>query len=156
MYSLQKILIIEKGEPMINHVKVVWNKDVQFIGLDDYNHKIVLDQGSNTDGIDEGFRPSQLLLLGLAGCTGMDVISIMQKRNVTVTRFEIEVTGEANDEYPKKYNRMHILYQITGHHIKEAELKHAIELSEKKYCIVRNTLTPSVSITSDFTITESE
>ena len=141
---------------MINHVKVVWNKEAQFIGIDDFNHRMVLDHGPNAEGIDEGFRPSHLLLLGLAGCTGMDVISIMQKKNAVITRFEIEVTGEANDEYPKKYYQMHTLYHVTGHQIKEADLKRAIELSETKYCIVRNTLAPSVSITSDFTITESE
>lgn len=141
---------------MKNHVKVVWNQDSQFIGLDDYQHKMVLDHGPNAEGIDEGFRPSHLLLLGLAGCTGMDVISILQKKNSAVTHFEIEATGEANDDYPKKYYQMHITYHLTGHQIKEADVKRAIELSETKYCIVRNTLAPSVSISSSFTITESE
>lgn len=141
---------------MTNHVKVVWNKDSQFIGMDDLQHKMVLDHVPMAKGVVEGVRPSHLLLLGLAGCTGMDVVSILQKKNAVVTHFEIEASGEANDDYPKKYHHMHVTYHVTGKDIRETDLKLAIDLSEKKYCIVRNTLAPSVTITSSFTITESE
>ncbi len=140
---------------MESHVKVVWNKNIQFVAQDDYGHHMILDGGPNTEGIDEGFRPSHLLLIALVGCTGMDVISILRKMNYQVTRFEIEATGEHNDEYPKKYHHMHVTYHITGKAIKESDLKHAIELSETKYCIVRNTLAPSVEISSSYTLSES-
>lgn len=140
---------------MKNHVKVVWNKDIQFVAQDDLGHHMILDGDPGANHPDEGFRPSHLLMIALVGCTGMDVVSILRKMNHQVSHFEVETTGEHNDEYPKKYHHMHVTYHVTGKAIKESDLQHAIALSETKYCIVRNTLAPSVEITSSYTLTES-
>ena len=113
-----------------------------------------MDGALESGGTDKGFRPTKLLLMSLATCTGMDVISILKKKQADVTGFEISVKAEANDEYPKKYNTMHVEYVLHGKDLQEEDVKRAILLSEEKYCIIRNTLAPSVQLTSSYKINE--
>jgi putative redox protein len=104
-------------------------------------------------GYDAAIRPSELVLIGLAGCTGMDVISILRKKRQTVTGLEVVISAEQADEHPRAFRRLKVRYIVQGAGVDEAAVRRAIELSEEKYCSVGATLREPVEITSSFEIT---
>lgn len=99
--------------------------------------------------------PSQMMLLGLAGCTGMDVVSILQKKRQDVTDVEVYVTAHNEDEYPKPYLNIELMFVVKGKNIDPKAVERAIHLSETKYCVVGQTLQNEVEIKTTFEIKES-
>ena len=97
-------------------------------------HKLVLDAAPQVGGEDLGMRPKKLMLTALAGCTGMDVISILKKMKIEPDEFNVRVDGELTDEHPMHYKSMKIIYEFKGDNLPEDKLKKAIELSQDKYC----------------------
>lgn len=95
-------------------------------------HDIVLDDGAGNAGP----RPVEMLLVGQAGCTAMDVMSILQKKRQVVTRYEVSVTAEQRDEQPAVFTRADVLHLVEGPGVDEAAVRRAIELSATKYCSV--------------------
>ena len=115
--------------------------------LDD--HKLVADAGSKVGGENRGPRPKPLLLFSLAGCTGMDVVSLLKKMRVDIEDFKILVTGELTDEHPKYYHKIHITYQFKGKDINSSKVEKAVNLSQDKYCGVSYMLKQAAKITWD-------
>ena len=97
-------------------------------------HHVTLDAAEHGGGHNEGFRPMELLLVGLAGCTGMDVISILRKKRQQVTGYEVDVTGVRAEDHPMVFVEITVEHIVTGHHIQPEAVAHAIELSEGRYC----------------------
>jgi len=97
-------------------------------------HHVTLDAAEYGGGQDAGFRPMELLLIGLAGCTGMDVISILRKKRQQVTGYEVDVTGVRAEDHPMVFVEITVEHIVTGHHIQPEAVAHAIELSEGRYC----------------------
>ncbi len=138
-------------------VKVKWNSKRRFVGWDEAGHGIVMDARPEYGGDGSGASPIQLVLYGLAGCTGMDVISILEKKRQTVLDLEIIVNGEKRtEEYPKIYERIEVEYVVTGIGVKPEAVARAIELSEEKYCSVKGMLGPQVEVTTRFTVREAD
>lgn len=104
----------------------------------------------------KAISPMELLLVSLAGCTGADVISILEKKRQNVTAFEVRVHGDRAAEYPRKYTNIEIVYVVTGHGIDPEAVRRAIELSEAKYCSVSASLGGVPTITTHFEIREAE
>ena len=127
--------------------KVRWVEGLQFVGSPPSNHAIILDGSEKGGGADSAIHPGELLLVSLAGCTGMDVISILNKMRVDVKEFEVRVDAEAAQEHPKVWKKIHLTFHVVGKDIPEDKLKHAIELSQNKYCSVSASLRSSVEIT---------
>jgi putative redox protein len=125
---------------------------MQFKGVADSNHEVVMDAPASVGGRDTGSRPMELLLMGFGGCTGMDVISIMKKKQQIINRFEMNIFGEQDEEHPHKYTSIHIEYVITGKEISENALKRSIQLSLEKYCSVGATLGAGTEITHSYKI----
>src|SRR2546430_13430801 len=98
------------------------------------DHHVTLDAAEHGGGHNEGFRPMELLLVGLAGCTGMDVISILRKKRQEVTGYEVHVTGVRAEEHPMVFVEITVEHIVTGHRIQPEAMARAIELSEKRYC----------------------
>jgi putative redox protein len=96
----------------------------------------------------------ELLLLALGSCTGVDVVSILQKKRQDVVEYKIEVRGQRRDEPPRSYKRLDVHHIVTGRNISEHSVKQAIELSETKYCSVAATFRPTAEIFSTFEIIE--
>ncbi|MBC7361489.1 MAG: OsmC family protein [Candidatus Aminicenantes bacterium] len=117
-------------------------------------HKIIMDAEENVGGKDRGPRPKPLMLVSLAGCTSMDVISILQKMKVPVEKFRLIVEGDLTTEHPKQFCRMHIIYEFTGKNLPPDKLKHAIELSQDKYCGVSATYKKALELTWEMKINE--
>jgi putative redox protein len=96
----------------------------------------------------------ELLLVALGSCTGVDVISILNKKRMSVSAYRIEVSGERREEHPRSYKLMNVHHIVTGRNISARAVEQAIELSETKYCSVAATLRPTVEIHSSFEIIE--
>jgi len=127
----------------------------QFIGTDGVGHSVVMDAKPAYHGEGSGIRPMELLLHGLAGCTGMDVISILEKKRQDVRSLEIFVRGDQRlDEYPKIYTEISLEYVVGGYGVKPEAVQRAIELSEEKYCTVKGMLGPQVEIVTSYRIQE--
>lgn len=125
--------------------KVRWVENLMFAATSPSGHTIVLD-GDEPMGTDRAVHPGELLLLGLGGCTGMDVVSLLRKMRQEVDSFEILIDGEAREEHPRAWTKMKLKYVVTGNDIQEDKLKKAIDLSHERYCRVAATLKSAVDI----------
>ena len=113
---------------------VKWNSRMSFTGIADSGFPISLDTDESVGGNNSAGRPMELIALGLAGCTAMDVLSILQKKRQEVTSFEVKVDAASANEHPKVFTSAVIRYVVIGKNIDEAALTRAIELSAVKYC----------------------
>lgn len=129
---------------------------ISFVGKTDSNHWITMDGPEDFGGSNAGIRPKELMLLALGGCTGSDVVSILQKKRIDVRSFEINITAEMTDDHPKVYNSMKIEYVFKGKGIKDSDVERAIELSQTKYCGVTKMYEKAMEITHSFTIHNEE
>ena len=118
-------------------------------------HKIVVDALPEVGGENRGPRPKPFMLAALGGCTGMDVISILNKMRVEVDSFNVRVEGELTDEFPKHFYKMHVVYEFTGKDLPMDKLKKAVELSEERYCGVSAVYKKTMELTSEIKIIES-
>ena len=115
---------------------------------------VVIDSRGGTYGTHTGPTPMELVLLGLAGCTGMDVISILEKMRQPMTNLQVRVSAERADSHPKVYTSIHVEYIVYGEGVEESALERAIELSETRYCSVSAMLRESAEITNSFRIVD--
>lgn len=114
--------------------KVKWIEKMQFVGNGPSKHTLVMDAHPEVGGEDSGVRPMELLLIGLGGCTGMDVVSLLNKMRVKFTHFEIEIKSERDTVHPKVFKKIKMNYIIKGDKIPKDKVKKAIELSQQRYC----------------------
>ena len=114
--------------------KATWQSDMSFIGTADTGFEVRMDASEASGGHNSGFRPTELLAMGTAGCTGMDVISILRKKRAEVKGLEVRVHVDQAETYPHVFTKMQIEYVVTGHNIKRADVERAVELSKEKYC----------------------
>ena len=121
-------------------VRVKWLDGMRFVANDDKGHSIVIDSTREGGGEDSAFTPMQLLLVALGGCTGMDVVNILQKQRQKLTDFEIVVSGERVSEHPRVYSRVHVEYKLKGENLRDKAVRTAIQLSEDRYCSVGTTI----------------
>lgn len=98
--------------------------------------------------------PLELLLLAVAACTAVDVVSILEKKRQDVTDYRVEIVGTRRDEYPRGFTGFHIHHIVSGRSISEKAVADAIELSDQKYCSVAYTVRPAAPITTGFEIIE--
>lgn len=132
--------------------KVIWKQGLSFDGSADSGFTIPLGSSVESGGADDGLRPMELLAIGLAGCTAMDVISILEKKRQKVSAFEVRVHAERGEEHPRVFTSMQIEYVVTGEEIDPAAVNRAVELSETKYCSAQAMLKKAVTITNKITI----
>jgi len=107
---------------------------MRFVAESGSGHHVTLDADEHGGGQNAGFRPMELLLAGLAGCTGMDVISILRKKRQQVTAYEVHVTGRRAEDYPMVFVEISVEHVVTGHHLQAEAVARAIQLSEERYC----------------------
>jgi putative redox protein len=115
-------------------------------------HQIVVDANEQTGGKDEGARPMELLLVALAGCAGMDIISILRKKRQQVDSYRVSIRGERADEQPKPFTRITVEHHLSGQQIDPRAVQRAIDLTELRYCGVSAMLGKSAQIIHTFSI----
>jgi len=129
-------------------------KGVTFLGKSDSNHWITMDGPENFGGSDAGTRPKELLLIALGGCTGSDVITILQKKKVQISNFEMNISADVAEEHPQVFTKINVEYVFHGKDIQEKDVERAVELSQTKYCSVTHMLKKAVEITHSFKIVD--
>ncbi len=134
--------------------RIKWIEDLSFLGESGTGHSIVMDGPEEMGGHGTGMRPMELLLLGMGGCTSFDMIQMLKKSRQDIVDCVVEVSAERSDEVPKVFTDIHVQYTITGHQVKEAHVKRAVELSTEKYCSASIMLGASANITHAFDIIE--
>ncbi len=108
--------------------------NMAFRAITETGHEVVMDAAPQVGGTDTGPRPMELLLVGLGGCTGMDVISMLRKMRQDVTAYEVHVSGERATEHPKIFTSIHVEHIVRGHNLSSESVKRAVELSATRYC----------------------
>jgi len=114
--------------------KIVWKQKMSFDGTADSGFTLPLGTSPAVGGDDDGFRPLELLAIGLAGCTAMDVISILKKKKQDVESFEVKVSADRADDHPKVFTHLTIEYILSGKDLSRSAVERAVELSADKYC----------------------
>ncbi len=133
-----------------------WVDGLQMVSNSEAGHGLPLASRLSDSEPLNGIRPVELLLHALAGCSGMDVISILQKMRQPIRKFSIETDGERSETHPKVFTKIAVVYKFTGKGIDPAACEKAIKLSEEKYCSVSAMLRKSCEITTRFEIIEEE
>ena len=134
-------------------VKISWKEKMAF-SAEVNGHEIMLDAAEKVGGENRGPRPKPLMLAALAGCTGMDVVSILKKMRVEVEGFNVSVEGDLTEEHPKQFSKMHVIYEFKGKDLPMDKLQKAVNLSEERYCGVSATYRQAMEITSEIKVTE--
>ena len=123
-----------------------------FTGKADSNHWVMMDGSLNEGGSAAATSPKELMLLSLGGCTGMDVSSILKKKRAKVNGFEVHISAEEADDFPRIFTKIHIEYILRGQNIRPRDVEHAIELSQTKYCSVTAMLRASAIVSHSYRI----
>ena len=129
-------------------VSTRWLEDMSFESEID-GHKIVVDAKPEVGGKDRGPRPKQLMLAALGGCTAMDVVSILSKMRVDIKGLNVKVEGELSEEHPKRFLKMHVIYEIEGENVPLDKVEKAVSLSEEKYCGVNAVYREAMELSSE-------
>jgi putative redox protein len=125
--------IDNKKEGGMMQANVEWQGKMRFVGKGTGENSVVMDAPPAVGGENNGFRPKELLLNGLAGCTAMDVLSILRKMRCEPEAFRVEVSAEETTEHPRVFSSFHITYFIKGE-VPPDKLEKAINLSQERYC----------------------
>ncbi len=140
-------------------IQTEWVGNMSFDSEAD-GYQIHFDAEEQFGGTHHGPRPKPVVLSALAACTGMDVISILKKKQVKFTAFKIETHGETSEEYPKYYQKIHLVYIVSGPGFKDNEdisvkVNRAVRLSRDSYCAVSAMLKNSCEITDEIILMDS-
>jgi putative redox protein len=137
-------------------VKTTWIDGMTFSGSAESGYTIPLDANEDVGGAGRGFIPMELVALGLAGCTSMDVISVLQKKRQQVSSFEVLVHAVRAEIHPKVFTHIVLEYVITGNEIDPQAVERAVQLSEEKYCPTQAMLRQVVPIDHIIRIIQAE
>ncbi|MFO8035853.1 MAG: OsmC family protein [Anaerolineales bacterium] len=135
---------------------VHWKGNLTFTGTADSGFEVPLGADQAVGGEDNGFRPMEFMALSLAGCTAMDVISILQKKRQQVTAYEVKVDVDRAEEHPKVFTEARIEYHITGKEVSEQAVVRSIELSATQYCPAQGMLDKLIPIQLKYYIYEEQ
>ncbi len=126
---------------MSHKVTTTWIENMQFESTNPSGETMRIDAGIENGGDNKGFRPKALMLSALAGCSGLDIASLIKKMRLEVTDFKIETEGLLTDEDPATYHTVIVVYHFYGNNLNEEKLKKAVDLSVDKYCGVMKMFT---------------
>ena len=138
------------------NANVKWKGRMSFTGTADSGFTIPLGSSPKVGGDNDGFRPMELMAISLAGCTAMDVISILSKKRQEVKDFQVKVNAERSDQHPKVFTSAVIEYHIAGVDIAESAVTRAMELSADTYCPAQAMLGKVISLSLKYFIYEGE
>lgn len=136
---------------MKDSININWQKGMSF-EAEVNGFKLMLDASTEHGGSNKGPRPKPLMMVALAGCTAMDVVSILKKMRVEPDDLNIRVEGDLTEEHPKQFTKMHIIYEFSGKDLPIAKLEKAISLSQERYCGVSASYTKAMEITYEIVL----
>lgn len=128
---------------------MVYGGDEFFICTSPGNHSVVMDTKGDRKSAP---TPMEMLLMSVAACTAVDVVSIMEKKRQPLSEYRIEISGERREDHPRAFTKMHLKHIVKGEGVTEKALADAIHLSDEKYCSVAATIRPTVEITTSWEV----
>ena len=134
--------------------RIKWIQDVMFLGESGSGHSVVMDGAAEAGGRNLGFRPMEMLLLGLGGCSAFDVMLILKRSREKVTDCVVEIDGERAETDPKVFTRIVMRYIVTGQGLDRHKVERAVKLSAEKYCSATAILAKTAEITHTVDIIE--
>ena len=134
-------------------ISTKWLNDLAFEAEVD-GHKIYMDSSMEHGGKNTGPRPKPLMMVALAGCTGMDVAAILKKMKEELEEFSVDVEGIVSEDHPKRFLEMKVVYRVKGKDIKRENVERAVHLSTTKYCGVSANYSKAFPITHEIIIEE--
>lgn len=130
---------------------VKWNgSGMAFDATASTGHTVRMDAAPEVGGENAGPRPMEMVLMGLGGCTGIDVVMMLQKMGQNIKDVQIEIESERSEEIPKVYTKIHVHFKIIGTDLNEKKVKRAVDLSAEKYCSVSKMLEKTAQMSHDF------
>jgi putative redox protein len=138
-----------KGDENVMESIIKWTGKMSFLGETPSGHQIQMDASEEVGGQNSGARPTELLLSAVAGCTGIDILSILQKMRLEPISFQMDIKGDRAENHPKRFTHIHIHYALEGD-LPEEKVVRAIKLSNDKYCSVSHSL--NAEITTSYSI----
>lgn len=138
---------------MKSEVSIKWQGDMLFES-EINGHKITLDASAEMGGSDKGPTPKPFVLLALAGCTGMDVVSMLKKMRVEYEGLEIKVEGELAEDHPKTFTSMNVVFEFKGKNLPMDKIEKAVTLSDEKYCGVSALYKKAIPLTTEIRVVE--
>ena len=136
------------------NISVKWIEGMLMVGKSDSGHAIVMDGPPEIDGENLGVRPMEMLLLGMAGCTMIDVVSTLKKMREDVVDCQTQVSADRAEEYPKVFTNIHVHFILRGNQLNPSNVDKAIKLSAEKYCSASIMIGKTAIITHDYEIIE--
>lgn len=134
--------------------RVKWHEGMAFIAESGSGHALVLDGPPDIGGKNLGVRPMEMILLGMGGCTGIDVVHILKKSRQDVEDVDIRLSAERAESDPKVFTKIHVHFIITGRKLNEKQVARSVQLTAEKYCSASIMLSASVEITHGYEIIE--
>jgi len=130
--------------------RIKWVENAALVGESGSGHAVVMEGSSQIGGRNLGIRPMEMLLLGMGGCTALDVIYILKKARQPVADCVVEVEAERADQVPKVFTRIHVHFIVSGDGLADRQVARAVQLSAEKYCSASLMLGKSAEISHDF------
>ena len=135
-------------------IKLNWQGNKAFEATSSTGHKVMMDASKEVGGEDRGSRPMEMLLMGLGGCSGIDVMMMLEKGKQDVKDCQMEITSERAEGIPAVYTKIHLHVKVFGTDLNEKKVKRAVELSADKYCSVSKMLEKTAEMTHTYEIIE--
>ena len=136
------------------NISVNWVDGLLMVGKSDSGHTITMDGPPESGGENLGVRPMEMLLLGVAGCTMIDVVTTLKKMRQDLSHLETKINAERATDHPKVFTDIHIHFILKGQNLDEKKVDKAITLSAEKYCSASIMLGETATITHDFKVIE--
>lgn len=135
---------------------VTMGKESQWEGVSGSGHRLIADGPPEAGGNNAGFRPMELMLLGLGLCMGYDMVMILRRMRKEVTAYQIHLTGQRAEDPPSIYTEVILEHVITGKGLSEASVERALDLAENKYCSAAAVFSKTATLTNKFRIEEAQ
>lgn len=137
---------------MKNTVTTTWKENMLFESDNPSGHSLLIDTSVENGGENKGHGPKALMLSSLAGCSGLDVVSLLKKMRVDVDDFKIVVTADLTEEHPKFYDKVHVAYHFYGTDLDQSKIEKSVNLSVEKYCGVMEMFRQFAKVTTEILI----
>jgi putative redox protein len=139
---------------MATTARITWVQDALFVGESGSGHTITMDGSPDVGGRDLGARPMEIVLIGMGGCTAIDVASMLRKQRQDVRDIIVELEAERAEDHPKVFNQVKLVYRVRGKKLNRALVERAVSLSDEKYCSATAMIRKSASVTHEIVLEE--
>ncbi len=139
---------------MANSAKVSWVDGALFVAEAGSGHTFTMDGSPDVGGRNLGARPMEVMLIGMGGCTAIDVVSMLKKQRQDITGVEVSLVGERATEHPMVYTEVKLVYTVRGRKLNKALVERAVSLSDEKYCSATAMFKKSAKVTREIVLVE--